>query len=139
MIRNAPAKPLRGEYDLARKARRQDVVSHERKEMQAALDRDGRKCRWPRCPFRNKLKADPAHLQHRGMGGNPRKDRTTRDSVIALCRRHHDLFDRGELEIEPLTAKGTDGPCEFAARDESGTPRLVALEKYIGVSVERSL
>lgn len=40
---------------------------------------------------------DPAHLAPRAMG----RGCDHRDCVIALCRPHHEQFDRGELDLLP--------------------------------------
>ncbi len=129
-------KPLAGTGKLERDARKATHKAHEQREMQAAKKRD-KVCRFPRCPFTKHLVLDPAHLRHRGMGGNPKGDRTTRDSVITLCRRHHDQFDRGDLEIEVLTPRGTDGPCMFSLRGESGRMEHIASERLIGITEPR--
>lgn len=133
------AKPLRGAYLLERRERRSAVVAAEQKAMQAALVRDGRKCRWPACEHRTmKLPIDPCHRRHRGMGGNPAGDRTERASIISLCRVHHGLYDAHLLEIEPLGAEGFDGLCAFYLRDvETGHLDHVATERRIGESVTR--
>lgn len=96
----------------------------ERREMDAALDRDGRRCRVPSCTG---TPIDPCHLVHRGMGGNPTGTRTTRATIISLCRPHHDQYDRKTaypwLDIEPLTGKKFSGPCSYyrVNRDGSST------------------
>jgi hypothetical protein len=78
-------------------------------------------------------------MQHRGMGGDPKGTRTTRATVISLCRIDHGRYDRGDLRIEPLTAKDFDGPCEFHDRnDETGQFEHVGTETRIGVSTVRS-
>jgi hypothetical protein len=125
-------KPIRGSGLLARRERRADLTAHEQKEMQAALRRDGRQCRVPQCGFKyQKLPVDPCHRVHRGMGGNPKGDRTTRQSVIALCRMHHGYYDRGILLIDPLDeTKAFDGPCSFRSHDSrSGNTVRLASEK----------
>ena len=79
--------------------------------MRAALRRDHYRCRWPNCEYAKlDLPIDACHETHRGMGGNPKLDRTTRQTVLALCRIHHGLWDRGEITITPLTREGFDGP-----------------------------
>jgi hypothetical protein len=113
LIRNAPPKPMRGEAMLERRQRRREVTTHEDKEMRAAKRRD-KVCRYPLCEYRTqKLSLHACHLKHRGMGGNPKGDRTTRDTLITLCARHHGLFDAGQLDIQVMTDRGTDGPCGF--------------------------
>jgi hypothetical protein len=50
------------------------------------------------------------------MGGNPRGDRTTLDAMFALCRIHHGLYDRGEMDCKPLQpVMGTRGPMAFVS------------------------
>jgi len=128
-------KPLRGTALLEKRQRRADTVAHERREMTAAKRRDGGKCRRPRCGFKT-LPVDACHLQHRGAGGNPKGDRTTQNTVIALCRVHHGMYDRGDLRIEPLTGLDFGGPCEFYERETNiGSLEHIGTEKVIGVSV----
>jgi hypothetical protein len=139
LVRNAPRRPLRGESLLHSRERRAMRSAHEKREMQAALKRDGHACRVPHCPYRGKkLPIDPAHRVHRGMGGDPKGTRTERATVIALCRCCHGLYDRAELDIEPMTAAIFDGPCAFYRRNESGRMECFAVEQRIGVSAERS-
>lgn len=132
----AEEKPLKGEKALDRKQTRRDRVKAEQAEMRAALVRDRMKCRYPRCT--TGFTVDPCHQQHRGMGGNPKVDRTTRQTVIALCRRHHDEYDRAWVSIEPLTDQVFDGPCAFYRVTEAGKFEHVASERTIGVSEARS-
>jgi hypothetical protein len=47
--------------------------------------------------------------------------------------------DGPDHAIQPQTDAGTDGPCDFYARNEFGVMELVASEQRIGVSVERSV
>ncbi len=132
-------KPAKGTALLERRQRRADLVAHEQREMQAALQRDGRKCRVPRCEYApRKLPIDPCHLKHRGMGGDPSGERTERKTVISLCRVHHGQYDNGGLAIEPLTADVFDGPAAFYRENESGRMDCIGVETRIGVSVERS-
>ena len=109
------SKPAKGSALLARRQRSASRRAAEQKAMQAAKRRDGHRCMFPGCPYRNQdLPLDPAHLRHRGMGGNPALDRTTRQSIITLCRVCHGRYDAGDFEIRPIdAARGTDGPCEF--------------------------
>lgn len=123
-------KPVRGSYALDRKATKAQRKQHEQREMQAALVRDHRKCRVPRCT--TGLKVDPCHLKHRGMGGNPKGDRTTRATVISLCRLDHGYYDAGRLDIEPQTGQQFDGPCAYYFDGQH-----VGSERLIGISSER--
>lgn len=108
--------------------------------MRAALDRDHRRCRVPRCEYRGlKLPVDAAHLTHRSMGGNPKGDRTFRAGLIALCRAHHGLFDAGLLEIETLTERGTDGVCDYRQfNQEDGRWEALGSDRVVAVSEERN-
>lgn len=134
-------KPTRGTALLARKVKRAARVSAEQKIMQAALKRDGRKCRWPYCQYRtHKLPVDACHLRHRGMGGNPALDRTTTASVLSLCRKHHGELDAGQLDVEPLTLEGCNGPLAFYwFHDETVHRRThVASERAVDISEPRT-
>jgi hypothetical protein len=144
----ALAKPLKGSGLLDKRARRARQIAHEQLELQAALKRDHRKCRWPNCKGTHKglsLPIDPCHLRqpdggpkHRGSGGNPDGSRTDRRYVAALCRRHHGLYDAGEIDIVPLTDAGADDVLAFYAKHpETGQVIHVATEQRIGVSVTR--
>lgn len=131
-------KDPRGTALLHSRARRAERTAHEQREMQAALKRDGRVCRWPACEYRTKdLPIDPCHVfQHRGMGGDPSGDRTRQDLIMAACRMHHGLIDNGTCEVHALTDKGTDGPVMFFKKHpETGRMEHVATETRIGVSV----
>lgn len=132
-------KPVKGTALLASRQRRADRVAHEQREMQAALKRDERKCRVPRCEFAGKkLPIDPCHLTHRGSGGNPSGDRTRRDLIVSLCRVHHGLFDAAQMDVRPQTDAQADGPLDFLMLAESGRMEVFASERVGWVSVERS-
>ena len=110
----APPKPAKGSALLASRERRAGRTAHEVEKMAQAKVRDGFQCRVPRCEYRSKdLPIDPAHKVHRGMGGDPRGTRTERETIISLCRVHHGEYDHGDLEIDPLTDREFDGPCEY--------------------------
>lgn len=128
-------KPALGEKITDHRKKTAETKAHEQKQMQAALVRDERKCRVPRCEFASKkLPIDACHLRHRGIGGNPSGDRTTRETIIALCRTHHGRYDRAEMDIIPQTPAKFDGPCDYANRNGE----VFASERVIGVSTERS-
>jgi hypothetical protein len=132
-------KPMKGAALLASRERRADRVAAEQAEMQAALKRDERKCRVPRCEYAGrKLPIDPCHKTHRGMGGDPTGFRTTRETIVSLCRIHHGMWDRGALDIETLhISQGFDGPCAFYVEDESGRSVCIGIEKKISISETR--
>jgi hypothetical protein len=133
-------KPIRGEALLARRERRSVALKLEQAEMRAAKRRDGGKCRWPNCKYAKKdLPIDAAHfLQHRGAGGNPDGSRTTRSTILSLCRIHHSLLDHCEINIQPMTDANADGPLAFFQLDkETGRMEHVATESRRGVPETR--
>jgi hypothetical protein len=130
---------MKGAALLASRERRADRVAAEQAEMQAALKRDERKCRVPRCEYAGrKLPIDPCHQTHRGMGGDPTGNRTMQATIISLCRIHHGMYDRGTLDIEHVTASQQfDGPCAFYVETESGGMICIGVEKRVFLSTER--
>lgn len=83
--------------------------------------REDRYCRFPLCGCdRARLPWEVAHLHHKGMGGNPRGDRSDPGLMIYLCSaRHRDApisLHAGTLWILSLTDAGTRGPCAFYIR-----------------------
>lgn len=133
-------RPVKGQKLLAHRDKTAQEKAHEQREMQAALKRDERKCRVPRCEFApKKLPVDPCHLIHRGSGGNPSGDRTRRDLIFAACRVHHGMYDAAQIDVRPQTSKGTDGPMDFFKQTEGGRWELFASERTTWVSTERSV
>jgi hypothetical protein len=117
-------KPARGSALLARRERRAARVQSEQRAMRAAKTRDKHRCRVPRCEFARKdMPIDACHLTHRGMGGNPSGDRTTRDQVVSLCRIHHGLLDRGVMGIHAETSLLADGALSFFFTDDGSFRR----------------
>lgn len=75
-----------------------------------------KRCRVPGCPTPY-YHLTVAHLHHKGIGGNPKGDRSKANQMILLCWHHHQ-GPRGydgmyPLAITPLTDAGTDGHCQF--------------------------
>lgn len=110
--------------DGEQKAERQGLRRRRRDKEQDAkreVRRQDRYCRFPLCGCdRAKLQWEVAHLQHKGMGGNPAGDRSDPSRLIYLCTARHQTglvsLHAGTLEIEPLTSDGTRGPCSFRIR-----------------------
>lgn len=134
LIRNAEPRPPRGKYRLEQRGKKRERKLAEDRVMQAARKRDGNKCQFPRCEFKD-LAVEVAHLEHRKMGGNPSGEATQRHKLICLCIRRHDQFDGRtipEIDIQPVNAaQGTDGPCVFHIRDKAG------IWRYVGISEAR--
>lgn len=133
-------KPAKGSGWLASKERSAERKAAERKVMDEAVRLDEHRCRVPRCPFMSrKPKIDPCHVQHRGMGGDPTGERTTVDSIIALCRPHHGQYDTGLLDFQPVDGQGgTRVAQHWYRRTSLDEPwEHFATESTIGVSVTR--
>jgi hypothetical protein len=97
-----PERPL----SLERHERKRAHSTHEDFIKREAKRRDHGQCRWPHCEFRKVVQPiDGAHVfQAKGMGGDPKHLRTERKHVMALCRIHHNLQERHELQVEALFA-----------------------------------
>lgn len=103
--------------------KREQHVSREKAQMDETRKRD-KYCRFPMCGCKRfSLTAHVAHLTHRGMGGNPKEDRSEPEKMILLCSaRHRDnefSLDQKTVRIRPLTLAGTSGPCAFDVRGYS--------------------
>jgi hypothetical protein len=141
--RRAEPKPIKGEAVLASRERTAARKLHERKVMDEARRRDQQMragCAWPHCEYRPKrLRIEVAHERHRGMGGDPSGERTTRDTLLSYCVIHHRLYDLDEIDHEPITDQGTDGLLAFYRRHRTtGRMVCVAVEKRIGVPEMRT-
>jgi hypothetical protein len=55
------------------------------------MERAGGVCEWAECLERGE---EMAHLEAKGMGGNPDQSRNTLTNTVWLCRYHHDVLDR---------------------------------------------
>jgi hypothetical protein len=94
-------------------------ASKERDAKQDARKRDKR-CRFPLCGCQKlgltlKSSGEVSHRKHKGMGGNPSGDRSTKKGLMLLCKhRHQDgrfSLHKGTVWADPLDeAKGYDGP-----------------------------
>lgn len=135
-------KDAQGTVWLEGRKRRAERKAAEDKAMREAKKRDGNTCRVPGCEHMpKKPRIECAHLEHRGMGGNPSGDRTQIEKLIALCFIHHAEFDKQmTLDFHPVDPlKGTNGPCAwFRADKETGEMVHFATEKSVGVSEARS-
>lgn len=85
------------------------------------FDREDERCRIGRLMERFGFDAlwdrlELAHIDARGMGGNPSLSRdTTQNTIIATRLLHQGPYSlhSGYLKVRPLTEKGADGPCCF--------------------------
>lgn len=135
-------KPERGTALKERRTKRKTVRDHETDEKREVRLRD-RKCRWPHCSNCRKWKPrlEVAHLDPKGQGGD-HGVRTSADRMILLDYLTHqgaDGLERHERKIEPLTKRGTNGPCAFFVKVWSETRkgesrwRCVGRERSIGI------
>lgn len=133
VARRRPAKAARRKQQLSR-------IQAERAVKAAVRERD-QTCRWPGCDCQRSWGAaqgqqwyralEVAHLDDKGMGGDKKLLRTRKDRMIYLCAwRHRGQFGlhAKRARIEPLTDKGTDGPCLFTVqRKKDGTWEVVGV------------
>lgn len=98
---------------------RAPLVSQEQQAMRAVRQAD-KTCRFPWCGCRRfKLALHVAHaVQHRGMGGNPKGDRSDPSGLILVCAARHRQnvisLDRKTLKAVPLDARrGLRGPVKW--------------------------
>jgi len=114
-----PEKGARRKELLAKRAGRRTL---EKVAKAQVSERDKHICRVPNCKLqKNGWALHVAHLEHKGMGGDKRLDRTQVDKMVSLCAWHHEgplSHHSGDLRIEPTTAQGTTGPCDFWLSDE---------------------
>ncbi len=109
----ASPKPKRGTFRLERLSRRKGSVHDERMHKEAVRERDGHKCRWPKCGcygFTGILEV--AHLVPKSLGGSS----DTRNMILICSGRHRGSpsLHSQELCIEPKDrVRGADGPCEY--------------------------
>lgn len=115
-------KPSRGTAKAARRERTRQARKQER-DAKAEVRRRDKTCRFPLCGCRRGGYAlHVAHGTHKGMGGNPKGDRSTAAGMVLLCApRHRESvlsIDRGTLRWEALTEAGADGPIRWQTKRE---------------------
>lgn len=115
-------KPPKGSHRLAQLKVRRERIQAEERVKEIVRRRDGFRCRVPECTYRRAgIALHVAHLEDKGMGGDPNLDRTQRHKLICLCYLHHQgeiSVHQKTLRVEPDTELGTDGPCAFWVIDE---------------------
>jgi hypothetical protein len=104
---------------VRRRRKRETRDKRERANKQEARTRDRkvtrRGCRFPMCGcYRQRLFVEVSHLRHKGIGGNPKEDRSLPELLISVCNARHKenriSIDKGTLECRPITDGGTNGP-----------------------------
>lgn len=106
-----PSRTARTKLTRTEKLARRHAEDEEKRKVR----RRDRTCRFPLCGCHTlRLRLEVAHIDHKGMGGNPEGDRSTADRMVYLCvHRHQDgrvSFHKGTLQAKPLTPDGFDGP-----------------------------
>ena len=100
------------------KETKRDREKHEIEQKQKVRDRDGW-CRFPLCGCRQRRRpVHVAHRDHKGMGGNPKGDRSDSDRMLLLCVDRHlnskFSWHHGTVRWEPLDPlRGADGPVRW--------------------------
>lgn len=129
--RCAKPKPSKGAYLLERKAKRKAIEAFEDASKRKVRQRDGNKCRWPGCPHKD-VRLEVAHLDDKKMGGDHglRSDTSNLILLCLLCHQGAESLHSKDKKIEPLTERGTEGPCAFYQRNrETGAWQHVASER----------
>jgi hypothetical protein len=125
-------KPIK--RSTVRRKRRQQKADHIGAVFQQVWQRDGGFCRFARAlglsaynPFLSfTARAELAHDDDRGMGGNPNFSRDTTENTLLLSGGMHRgprSKHSGHLKIRPLTDRGLDGPVVFEVYEELPSQR----------------
>lgn len=119
-----------------RRERKDAIKANEQAEKAKVVRRDGlHYCRLvPGC--RERHLHETAHLDDKGMGGDPTGIRTQANLMVRACFFHHQgnwSLHSHDLRVEYLTAEKADGPIEVWGTDEDGREYLVGRETAVGV------
>ena len=103
--------------------------------------RDLRRCRFPLCGCKKfGFSLHVSHQQHKGMGGNPKGDRSTTDKMILVCyarhRGHPMAIDKGTVKWKALTRHGADGPVAWLVDLPSLTDLAHKRQRWVEVARE---
>lgn len=118
LIRNAPQKQPKGTSAKRLRALKRQRKARERSVMNETKARDNWRCRF-NCTVAGADRVQCAHRDHRGMGGDPKGDRTQRHLMVTACAKHHRAWDNGRVDLVPRTAAEFDGPCDFYEQDRA--------------------
>lgn len=128
-------KDSREDAERKRRQRKADIRTHEQREKATVVTRDGSHyCRLvPGCSERQKF--ETAHLDDKGMGGDPKQLRTVACLMLRACFFHHQgnwSLHSHDLRVDFLTPEGADGPIEVWGRDSTGRWFMVGRESAVG-------
>lgn len=110
----------KGAAKAERRARRAKAKASEKENKDTVRERD-RRCRFPFCGCKRfGLAKHVAHLQHKGMGGNPAMNRSGDAGMILVCSARHRenkfSMDQGTIEPRALSTDGMNGPVSWHVR-----------------------
>lgn len=111
-------KPSRTARQLQTRKRRRDRKNAEGENKKQARKRDLHRCRFPLCGCRRLgLPLEVSHDRHKGMGGDPTGERSSRELLILMCAHRHQhgavSFHKGTLRTRYLSPAKNDGPIAF--------------------------
>lgn len=111
---------------VERALRRRSAKAGEDEGKRAVRRRDKR-CRFPLCGCKRfGLALHVSHSRHKGMGGNPKGDRSQPELMVLVCSARHRenriAIDRGTVRWRALTAAGADGPIAWDIDAEALQP-----------------
>lgn len=106
---------------VTRTLKRRERDNTEEKNKKEVRRRDNQKrggCSFPLCGCKRfGLAKHVCHLEHKGMGGDPRGERSLPMFMIQQCiarhREHAFSLDKGTVQCRPRTRSGTNGPVEW--------------------------
>lgn len=113
--RPAWMKPEKGTAKAERRATKRGRRATETTHKDSVRHRDHKRCRFPLCGcYRRRLRLEVSHDRHKGIGGNPKGDRSLPPGLILMCWHRHQTgaFSRHKMTIRNvyLTDEGNDGP-----------------------------
>lgn len=107
-----------GSRKVARGLKREKRATKEKKKKTDVRGRD-KYCRFPLCGCKRfALALHVSHQKHKGMGGNPKEDRSDPALMVLVCSARHKenriSIDRGTVRWRALTDDGAAGPIAWA-------------------------
>lgn len=114
-------KPEKGTATKERRATKRGRRATETTNKESVRHRDHKRCRFPLCGcFRRRLRLEVSHDRHKGIGGNPKGDRSLPPGLILMCWHRHQsgAFSRHRMTIRNvyLTDQGNDGPVAWEVK-----------------------
>lgn len=134
-------KPMRGSAKLDRIVRKRKADNREDREKTKVRKRDGH-CRWPHAdPDHRELcrrtRTEVAHINHKGMGGDPQTIRSRAPLMIRVCcHQGPGSLHSGDRRVQFLSPEKADGPLAFLER-RGGKWAEVDRELWPGVLAPR--